>query len=726
MAENVINTFFAGTHNVLDPESIPHDAAQDSNGWLTLDGALVLSGGRDILGTEGVAGGINNEWFGYQTSGTKIHYRKAQAKIQYWNGTAWSDIITGLTASAIYTFSNYSAASGAFTYITGIDGIFKINNAFPATYQTLWNANLTTPNYNGYTLIDKARTFLWGNPHDPTGFYWSWVDLQTNQSGDWTTVNNESLGTGNGSNKVFTGTLAFKVANDTKDCFSVSMYSAVGALKTITAITAAARAQVTASSHGFSVGDKVIFQAVVGMVEINNQYGVVTTVIDANNFNVGIDTSTFTAYSSAGKVGLAELFTDDFNGNLTSSTGGVGSINYLTGVYSITFFTAPVNTSVVGASYTYQDSNVKNIMDFTHVVNNVGSGGVLRQDYGGDKIMQVVVGLNGDYYSFKQQSIYKTFYDSANALATDIYRRDMGVPSVRSAVSRGSGIVFMNTINLIKPELTILEQGQYSANLVPRVLFPQYRFQNYYYDTDTVVDFFERWYVVLCKSSSTQGANDIMLLCNVDANTVDKLPYGLSCIARDNSVPAVLYAGSPLESTTYMLNGTTDDLGNVIPNYWKSKAEWYDTLGPNFPSQHLKKFRKIRLQGNIAPSQYYEVYVSYDDGGYQLVGTIRGDGPYVDNSGTSQTVGGPIVGTSAEGGDSQPTIFPYYTAIKVRTPKFFKRAIMFVAKGFGYASVSKVLDWDVLPFENRLPARFRQQENVSLDGTQNNIPQSQI
>lgn len=719
-ADKVVNTFLSGTHNILDAESIPQDAAQDSTGWLTLDGHLQLALGRDILGAEGTAGGINNQWFGYKTNGVKVHYRKVQGAVQYFNGTAWTSIISGLTPSAVYQFSNYSSIAGAFTIISGIDGLFKINNAYPGTYLTLWKNDLTTPNYNAMLIIDKARSFLWNNPKDQTGFYYSFVDSQTEQNGgDYTLINNESIGTGDGTTKVFTGTLGFKTSADTRDAFAISIYGAISAFKTITAITQATRAQITASAHGFIVGDKVIIQGVSGMTEINNQYGVVTSVIDANTFTVAIDSTSYTAYTSGGSAGKIELFTDDFNGNLTSPQGGTGTINYLTGAYSITFNTAPVNTSVIGANYSWEDSNAHNITDFTHVVNNVGSGGVLRQDYGGDKIMQVVVGLDGNYYSLKQQCIYETNYAADNTLSTSIYRRDMGVSSVRAAVSRPAGIIFMNTINPIKAELTILEKSMYSSNLIPRVLFPQYRFQNFFYDQDTVVDAAQRWVIVLCKSSSTAITNDVMLLCDLDKNTIDRMPYGLSCITHDNLVPDIIYGGSPLEGTTYEVFTGFDDLGELITNYWEGKAEWYD-------KQNLKKFRKLYFQGEIDFNQIVEVYVSYDDAAYQLVGTIRGDAPYIDNSSQSDMVGTNMVGNIRVGGNSNATTPPFYMQIKCRCPKFFKRSVRLVATGYGHVRITKIVDWDILIFEDKVPARFRPKQNVSLDGKQFNLPNSQI
>lgn len=69
-------------------------------------------------------------------------------------------------------------------------------------------------------------------------------------------------------------------------------------LLTITAITKAINARVTAAYHGYSVGDEVYFNDVGGMHELNGLTGTVRSVIDANNFTVDIDTTGFSTFTS--------------------------------------------------------------------------------------------------------------------------------------------------------------------------------------------------------------------------------------------------------------------------------------------------------------------------------------------------------------------------------------------------------------------------------------------
>lgn len=78
----------------------------------------------------------------------------------------------------------------------------------------------------------------------------------------------------------------------------------------ITAVTQANPAVVTAASHGFSNGDYVYISGVVGMEELNNRWFVVANQT-TNTFELtGVDSSGYEAYASGGEVGeIVELTT---------------------------------------------------------------------------------------------------------------------------------------------------------------------------------------------------------------------------------------------------------------------------------------------------------------------------------------------------------------------------------------------------------------------------------
>lgn len=613
MADHNVQKFISGTHSVIDPENIPIDAAQDSKNWITKDGIIELVRGREIVGTEGTVGTYTNDHWGYKADGTKVHFRKAGTKVQVDISGTWTDVITGLTETAKYTFSNYQSLAGTFVYVTGIDGLYKIHTANPTSYTSMYNS---TKNFKGQSIIVTARMHMWDLPNDKTGHYGSYIDAQ--DSTVYTTVSGEATTS-------LTGTLAFKGGGATRTCF-----------------------------------------------------GVVITL-----------------------TGTGEVYTDNNNGVLTGSLGGTGTINYTSGAYTMS--AAGVGT----ATYQWEDSNIKGITDFTKSSTRLaGEGFMFRQDEGGDAIQQILVAPDGSFISLKSQSAYQLTIDNTDTNATNlVFRKDIGVLSKTGAVSTGFGIIFMNTANPNKPELTILEKNPIGDNLVPRVLFPQFQFSNFVYDEDTVVDFFDRYVVISCKSVADLE-NDTLLMGNVNSNTVDRTYYGLSCISKNEGY---LYGGSPFELTSYRIFVGFDDLDNSIDNYWTGKDELYD-------SESLKKFRKLRLKGYIQAGQSYQVYVNYDNTGFQLVGTILSSGSYVDYNDPIM-VGAHMVGDGEVGGSGGTTAFSYFTELKMKCPKFRKRTIKIIALGIGYVSIDTLNDWDILKFENRLPKGSRQKQHVDLSGS---------
>lgn len=73
----------------------------------------------------------------------------------------------------------------------------------------------------------------------------------------------------------------------------------VASSKTITGITKANPGVITAASHGFSTGDQVYLSDIGGMTELNNRR-VTITVLSANTFSIGVNTSSYTTYTSGG------------------------------------------------------------------------------------------------------------------------------------------------------------------------------------------------------------------------------------------------------------------------------------------------------------------------------------------------------------------------------------------------------------------------------------------
>ena len=223
----------------------------------------------------------------------------------------------------------------------------------------------------------------------------------------------------------------------------------------------------------------------------------------------------------------------------------------------------------------------------------------------------------------------------------------------------------------------------------------------------------------MCKSTVSK-TNDTILLCDLTQGSVDIISYNARTSATDSGN---LYIGSSVSQTTYEVFNGFDDDGLPIENYWIGAGSVLRPLIKlrRFVPTSLKKVRTLKLRGMIDADQWYQVYIDFDDAGFQLVGTIRGDAPYVDYT-NPQLVGGHFMGQTDVGGGITSTVYPYFTELKLKTPKFRKRAIKIVAGGIGYVDIDFMADHVITSFEDRLPKRYRQKQYVSLDGERTDLP----
>lgn len=542
---------------------------------------------------------------------------KKGTKIQHLSGSTWTDTITGLTSDADYSFSNYSSLAGTFTFATGVDGIYKMNNANPGSYNTM------TLERKGLSFINKGRMILWNDVQNKTNIYGSRNDRQDNLAGYYTTVTGEATTS-------LTGTLAFKAGGAKRNCFNVT---------------------ITITSSG-------------------------------------------------------EVYYDGALGILTGSMGGTGTINYMTGAYTLS------NSGVGTTTYQWEDSNVNGVTDFSESATRLANEGFVQsQDIGGDPILNVLVGPDGAYYSIKKNSVYKlVISDDDLSVTNEVFVREIGIPTYRSAISMQLGIIFMNTANEERPEMTILQKNPIGGQIIPKVLFTHFKFANYTYD-DCTIDTYDKYVLIACRSFGAV-TNDTILLCDVEEKTVDVTKYAGRTFAKTDGD---LYMGSSITESIYKLFSGYDDDGSTIDNEWIGKGELWG-------SENLKKYRKIRLMGQISADQAYQVYVNYDGSGKQLVGTVLGSASYVDYS-SPQSIGSNLIGDAQIGGDDVGEVYNYFCELRLKkVPKFRKRQVSFIATGIGYVDINSQLDLDIEEYEGKIPSRFRQKQNVSLDGAFTDLP----
>ncbi len=392
--------------------------------------------------------------------------------------------------------------------------------------------------------------------------------------------------------------------------------------------------------------------------------------------------------------GGTETLTDQYDGTLKSSQGGSGTINYATGAYDITFSTT--TTGAVTGNYQWQDFTNKGLADFTKsTTRQAGEGFVFPQDEGGDAILNVLIGQDGSYFSMKSHSVYQLTISDDDTTATNlVYRKDIGISGSRGAVSTGKGIVFLNTVNPTKPILTVLTKNQLGDNIEPVITTQHFEYSNYDF-SNCSIDTYDRYIVICCKKKGSDS-NDTILMVNLADQTVDVVGYGAEMTAK---IDDKLYAASPITDSVYQILTGFDDDNLPIVNYWISKGETFGT-------PILKKEKKIKIKGEIDPDQIVEVWGDFDGSGFGLLATISGNGSYVDYS-QEQTIGSNFLGGSQVGGDEIASAYNFYCEFKIKTPKFYKRKLKFVAKGIGYVDIQSLTDKDILLFEDRMPAKYR-------------------
>jgi len=780
--DNEVKKFNAGIYNQEPASEIPTNAAQDSMNWITGNGKITLSHGRKLIGTEGGIGRNDGEHYTYKTSGERVRYRKIGTKIQYWNGSSYVDVITGLTADSDYSFANYSSLAGNFLIISGVDGLYKINTANPTDYLSLY---VKGTNDKGKILIDKSRMLMWDcSDVTKTSLRVSWIDGQ--DSSTYTTITGELL---EGSGTTYVGTLDFKslvaIANcfaleitantaggtetfkDNRDgtltgslggtgtinyitgAYSITFNSAVTLLvdqQQTTQDTAVAFGEADATTKYFIIAQKFRpSKTALGGVRLYKKANTGTPVgaitIDVVADNAGSPSSTVLAsvtipiatYNALPIGEFEALFTSAITVGITTdywlraytsadtsnhpnlganSAGGYasGSVKYYnvtdgwTAIATIDLYFKTIygNASV---TYQYENSNSKGITDFTFSLPRVeGTGNIISQDIGGDKIVNVLIGQDGAYYSLKEKSAYKLDIAPDDAsFDNNVYRREIGTPFFRASISSSKGIVFVNTANEEKPILTILQRNELGNEVEPTDLLTHFDFSLFDY-SDACMEVFDNYILIACRLNGSTS-NDRILLCDIVDGTVDVLKFRARTFAKEGGD---IYAGHPLTMNTYKIFDGFDDDGVIIDNYWIGKEEDYS-------SNRLKKFRKLMLQGLIDPDQALEIYIDYDNSGFELVGTVVGSGAYVDYA-SSQSIGSNMLGSSQLGGDDFVEAYPYLCEIKMKCPKFRNRVIKYIAKGIGYIDIKTSTDVDILSFENRIPKKYRQKQNVSLDG----------
>ncbi len=721
----VVNQF-KGLVTRIEEEDIRRGSAVDCLNWHFLGDHIELRRGRKLFGTEVLGSGrITGLRVARRFDGYEIPFYTYARKCLYYDQDAEtsneisSDILPVLADGEDISIEAYNSLAGNFVYISSPNSSrYKIPLANPGSV-----VDLLEKEYRGKIRIKNNSMFLWDRKDtfggaDRTGVYRSHIDAT---EAVYQFTKQEELGTGNGSNTAFSGTLAFKAANSKETCFFVVIAGAKSAATGISAITQATAAQVTSGSHGLSIGDTVVFASVSGMTQINAMIGVVLTVPDANTFTVNIDSTNFTAYGSGGTVAKAERFIDDRSGNLTGQDGGSGTINYATGAYAVTFAGGVINGEKVVAQYFREDSTRVTgssptdggISNFSFSnPRDTGEGFSFRQDDGGGNFMNIESLGNQEYclHEFKTWVLTIGSPDDAEGTSNLIYRDNVGIPYYRASKATSKGIYYVDEIGE-DPAIRVLDFGRFSNEVLPQSVSEELNLNAYEFDTAVMFEWGD--YIILACRTNTETINNRVFMYHKTWKSWEVHSYRVSCFDILNGA---LIAGDSGSSNLFKLFSGVSDEDSQIENFVILNDDKLDKEG-------IKVNNIMRLRGWIGVDQGIKLSYSTDNEPFVEVGgsdetvdgevihhpLIEGDGDYVDLS-QRKIIGNTTLGEEQIGGGQDPedAIYasPYALQFHVGTKRFERIRIKIEATGIGYASVNEYAFVDNRDKGLKLPTKY--------------------
>lgn len=393
-----------------------------------------------------------------------------------------------------------------------------------------------------------------------------------------------------------------------------------------------------------------------------------------------------------------ETFTDDKNGLLVGSAGGTGTINYATMAYSVTFAVAPVvGVNNITATYYWEDSTSAGVADFSYSTpRTVGQGNFLRQDDGGGAIQDILSYNSQEYCLHKFKTWVVTLGSDGEPSTNKIFREQVGTPYFRAAVSTGEGVYYIDSRDNESPAVRLLTLDSISAQVIPKAISDDIDLSGYRFDQACGGEFGD--YIVFGCRTMSASTNDRMLVFHRIFKTWDVVDFFSTALAVYDGT---LVVGDTVTNNVYqILSGFDDDGAATIGNYWDGNLSRLSVA-------ELKKVKKLVVNGSIGPEQSIQVYLNLDRNGFVLVGTIAGDGSYVDRT-QAVTIGSTSIGSKEIGGGSDGTqAYNYYAQFRLSLDKFDEAQIRFVATGLGYASVSGYRFHDIRLKGPKLPRKYR-------------------
>lgn len=434
--------------------------------------------------------------------------------------------------------------------------------------------------------------------------------------------------------------------------------------------------------------------------------GVQTTFTGTLAFKAGNPKNTAFGISAGDGV---EIFTDNYDGTLTGSLGGTGTINYTTGAISLTFATAPTNLTNVTVSYQHENSNNHGITDYTKSApRQAAEGFIIRQDEGGG-VFEAIKSYNNVYYCIHKKRTWAltlAIDDTPAGTSNLPYRHKVGIPNDRAAIETGEGIYYIDETDENDTKVRLLTYDTSgSQQVIPVPVSNNINLNNYTFDKGVAFKYGD--FCMFGGRLKTSPENNRTLVLNKLFNSWDVLDYGITCMDTYNGA---LVGGDSLSDNFVEYFSGLDDLESPIFNFWTGKMDDLDLDG-------LKKSKKVKFIGLIGPNQKIKISGSVDNGPFVEIRSqqdatdgkhaIQGDGGYVDRT-QRVSVGPQTLGRGEIGGGGDGIEAYYYEReFSLGFDKFETITFKFEATEIGFASVSAYEANDVRFKGKKSPRKYR-------------------
>jgi hypothetical protein len=699
-----IKDFNLGLDTANPPDKVKQGASTAMKNWLAHDGKLKLSGGSQQVGATTFSGASTGLYSTSKSDGTIVTWNKIGAKLYAIDGSGdWSEVGTDMFGSAaasdVATFAEWKGISGQWVWVSSTNsGLFKLSVVNPTSY-----VSYPSVGFKGDISIIQNR--LWvsnylttGGVKDTSGKQLSYQPPATVSS--FTAVSGESIGTGDGSDKTFTATLAFKSVA-TRTCLGVSVETPILDISSvaISGISKAAQAVVTTTNSIAGIvttGIRVFISGVAGMTQINS-IGATATYISDHSFSVNIDSTAFSNYVSDGSLWKCNLpMTDDGSGHLNAVDGSTGTVDYATGSVSVAYQNAPPLNAPLPVAYLYEDSSADGLAKFSPLSSAAGDGKAHYLPMPGIGESRGVFAYGNKAYALHTQGVYEVSFDAYGDPASSlIFRKTTGPSSKMGAVATADGIFYVDDATGTDTKIRVIETVNQSGNVFVDNPSVSDSLDLNDYDFSAAAMAVRGDFTVIACSSTGDGINDTVLVRSKKHRSFSLVSYPAKTVSPYGS--KLIYGDLALGAVYTMMDGTQFG-GENADNF-------YDTGTHDCNYAGLKRIRHLWAEGRMASSQTLVFYAKTDDLGWSEIGRVSGDDQQtVDES--SGAIGDDAIGESAVGVyDTQPS-WPF----EVSFPWFVKHqnaTVRVVAVGIGDAQVDSLTLHDIRLCGSRLPQRFR-------------------